>query len=146
VVFTLFALILNEVILPTTHFLNVDLDIYSKRDLQPLVEHLGRKVIALYVGRDRGKYSAHLEVAKNTKTADSTIRAFCGLIEALPEPERSLWSTATVRSFSIGIQAGTQPNSCDFTIRPRTVRAISDVDAQMVITIYAPETRSRRKR
>ena len=126
--------------MPTTHFLNVDLDIYSKRDLQPLVDRLGRKVIALYVGRDRGKYSAHLEVAKNTKTADSTIRAFCGLIEDLPKPERSLWNTATVRSFSIGIQAGTQPNSCDFTIRPGTIRAISDTGSQIVLTIYAPET------
>ena len=124
----------------TTHFLNVDLDIYSKHDLQPLVERLGRKVIALYVGRDRGKYSAHLEVAKNTKTADSTIRAFCALIEDLPKPERSLWNTATVRSFSIGIQAGTQPNPCDFTIRPGTVRAISDVGSQIVLTIYTPET------
>jgi hypothetical protein len=123
----------------TTHFLNVDLDIYSKHDLQPLVKRLGEKVFALYVGRDRGEYSAHLEVAKNTRTADSTIRAFCGFIVDLPKRERSLWNTATVRSFSIGIQAGTQPYSCDFTIRPGTVRAISDVGSQIVITIYAPE-------
>jgi hypothetical protein len=94
----------------------------------------------LYVGRERGKYSAHLEVAKNTKTADSTIREFCGLIEALPKPERSLWNTATIRSFSIGIEAGTEPLSCDFTIRPATVRAVSDLDSQIVLTIYAPET------
>lgn len=130
----------------TTHFLNVDLDIYSKHDLQPLVERLGRKVVALYVGRERGKYSAHLEVAKNTKTADSTIRAFCALIEALPKPERSLWNTATVRSFSVGIQAGTQPYSCDFAIQPRTVRAISDAGSQIVLTIYAPETAPAPKR
>jgi hypothetical protein len=73
--------------MPTTEFLNVDLDIYSKHDLQPLIERLGRKVHVLYVGRERGKYSAHLEVAKNTKTADSTLRAFCRLIEDLPKPE-----------------------------------------------------------
>src|SRR5579863_2910187 len=112
--------------LSATHFLNVDLDIYSKHDLQPLVKALGRRVFVLYVGRERRKYSAHLEVAKNVRTADSAIWAFCGLIEGLPKPERALWNTANVRSFSIGIQAGMQPNPCDFIIRPKTVRAVSD--------------------
>jgi hypothetical protein len=130
----------RKVILSATHFLNVDLDIYSKRDLQSLIKRLGRKVIALYIGRERGKFCAHLEVAKNVRTADSAILAFCGLIEGLPKPERALWNAATVRSFSIGIQAGRQPSSCDFTIRPKTVGAVSLLGAQIVLTIYAPKT------
>ena len=124
----------------TTHFLNVDLDIYSKRDLQPLVERFGPKVFALYIGRERGKFCAHLEVVKNVRTADATLWAFCGLIQSLPKPERALWNAATVRSFSIGIQAGTQPNSRDFTIRPKTVEAVSLLGAQIVLTIYAAKT------
>jgi hypothetical protein len=122
-----------------THYLNVDLDIYSRHDLRPLVKGFGAKVNVLYVGRDRGQYCAHLEIIQHTGTADSTIWAFCRLIEGLPEPERLLWNNATVRSFSVGVQAGTQPNSCDFTIRPRTVNAVSEVAAQIVLTIYAPE-------
>ncbi len=122
-----------------THFLNVDLDIYSRRDLQPLVKTFGKKVNVLYVGRDRGKYSARLEVAGLTKTANSTIRAFCRLIERLPDRARRLWNNATTRSFSIGVQAGTHPNPCDFTIQQRTIRAVSEVDAEMVLTIYASE-------
>jgi hypothetical protein len=123
-----------------THFLNVDLDIYSKHDLQPLVKRLGRKVIALYVGRDRGEYCARLELADVSKTVDSTIWAICGLIEALPESARALWNAATIRSFSIGIQAGTHPSPRDFTIRPRTVNAVSKLGAQIVLTIYPFET------
>jgi hypothetical protein len=122
-----------------THFLNVDLEIYSRRDLQPLVTAFGAKVLVLYVGRDRGKYSAHLEVSQGTKTVDSTIRAFCRLIEGLPERERRLWNNAIVRSFSIGIRAGTHSNPCDFTIQARTVKAASEVSAQIVLTVYAPE-------
>ena len=125
--------------MPNTEFLNVDLDIYSKHDLQPLVDRLGKKAPPLYVGRERGKYSAHLELAKYIQTPNSTIRAFCRLIEDLPKPERSLWNKATLRSFSIGIQAGTQPRSTDLTLRPATVRAISDVGAEIVLTIYAPK-------
>ncbi len=119
-----------------THYRNVDLDIYSRHDLRPLIKGFGAKVHVLFVGRERGKYCAHLEIAQHPKTADSAIRAFCRLVEGLPEPERLLWNNATVRSFSIGIQAGTHPNPRDFTIRPRTVKAVSEVDAQIVLTIY----------
>jgi hypothetical protein len=45
---------------PATEFLNVDLDIYSRFDLQPLVKALGKKVIILYV-----------EIAGYPTTADS---------------------------------------------------------------------------
>jgi hypothetical protein len=128
------------------HFVNVDLDIYSTRDLQPIVRRFGGKVDVLYVGLDRGKYCAHIEIAQNTKTADSTIRAFCGLIESLPKSERTLWNNAAVRSFSIGIRAGTHQNPCDFTIRPKTVKAVSDLGAQIVLTIYAPEQLSKQQR
>lgn len=94
----------------------------------------------LYAGRNRRKYSAHLEIARNTRTADSTIRALCSLIDALPKPERSLWNTASVRTFSVGIQAGGKPNPCDFVIRPGTVDAVSALRAQIVFTVYPPET------
>jgi hypothetical protein len=124
-----------------THFLNVDLDIYSKHDLSPLVQCFGSKVLVLRAGRERRKYSAHLEIAKLTKTPDSTIRAFCKLVEALSEQDRALWNTAIVRSFSIGIQAGAQPNPCDFRIQQKTVKAICDISAEIVLTIYPPAAR-----
>jgi hypothetical protein len=127
-----------------TAFLNVDLDIYSKGDLQPLLNSLARKVIVLYVGRDRRTYCAHLEVAKFAKTADSTIRKFCRLIQALPKRERDLWNRATIRSFSVGVQAGKQPISCDFPIQAKTVKAVSELAAQIVLTVYAPERSSER--
>jgi hypothetical protein len=123
----------------TTQFLNVDLDIYSKRDLRPLVKGFGTKVDVLYVGRDRGRHSARLEISQHarTATADSIIRAFCRLIEGLGERERLMWNNATVRSFSVGIQAGTKPNTRDFVIRPSTVKAVSKLGAEIVLTIYA---------
>ena len=100
--------------------LNVDLAISSTYDLQPIVNRFGR--------------------------ADSTIRAFCGLIESLPKAERTLWNNAAARSFSIGVQAGTYPNCCDFAIRPKTVKAASDLAAQIVLTIYAPEQSRKHQR
>lgn len=122
-----------------THFLNVDLEIYSKSNLEPLVSALGKKVLVLFLGRVKRKYGARLEVAKHTKNADSTIRAFCTLIESLPRAERRLWNEAKVRDFSIGVQAGGEPSASDFAIAVETLQATVDVGARIVLTIYAPE-------
>lgn len=119
-----------------THFLNVDLDPYSRRDLQPLVKSLGANVIVMYAGLEGKRYSAHLEVAGRTRTADSTIRTFCRMIEGLPAPARALWDAASTRSFSIGIQAGTRPSPRDFRLRLQTLEAAAAVDAEIVLTIY----------
>ena len=123
----------------TTHFLNVDLDIYSKADLHPLVTALGKKVVVLHVGRIRQTHSAHLELAKITKTADATIRGFCSLIEALPQLERGLWNAAKVRDFNIGVQAGTQPHSTEFDLPPEALKAAHELGARIVFTVYAHE-------
>jgi hypothetical protein len=123
----------------TTHFLNVDLDIYSKADLQPLVAALGKKVMVLYVGRIKQTHSAHLELTKITKSADTTIRGFCSLIETLPRMERDLWNAAKVRDFNIGVQAGTEPLSTEFALATETLRAAHKLGARIIFTIYAAE-------
>ncbi len=122
-----------------TYFLNVDLDLYSSCDLQPLVTALGKKVIVLHVGRNKRTYGAHLELVKVTKTADSTIRAFCALIEALPKAERAMWNAAKIRDFNIGVQAAAQPLSCEFALAAETAKAASELGARIVFTVYAPE-------
>ena len=128
-----------------THFLNVDLDIYSKRDLQPLVDRLGHKVRVLFAGREKNKFSAHLEIASNPNTADATIRAFCRLLDDLPQLERKIWDVAIVRSFSVGVQAEIGSPVRDFQIKQGTVTAAANVGAEIVLTIYAPARKRRLK-
>lgn len=126
-------------------YLNVDLDIYSRSDLQPLVNGFGNRVIALYVGRERRRYSAHLELAGFQRpSADATIRAFCTLIRALPKTERELWNGAKTREFSVGVQAGRQPLACDFRIEAQTIKAVAELGALIVLTVYGPEGTKRR--
>jgi hypothetical protein len=130
---------------PDAKFLNVDLDVYSRYDLQPLVNSFGKRVIDLYVGRERRGYSAHLELAGLQKpSADSTIRAFCTLIRALPKMERELWNGAKSREFSVGVQAGRQFFACDFRIEAQTVKAVAELSALIVLTVYGPEKARRR--
>jgi hypothetical protein len=115
-----------------THFLNVDLDIYSKRDLRPLVDRLGHKVRVLFAGREKRNFSSRLEIASNPKTADATIRAFCRLIDDVPKEGRRIWAAAIVRSFSVGVQAEIGSPVRDFQIKQGTVTAASNVVRNMV--------------
>jgi hypothetical protein len=130
---------------PGAKFLNVDLDVYSRSDLQPRVNGFGKRAIALYVGRERMGYSAHLELAGFERpSADATIRAFCTLIRALPKTERELWNGAKTREFSVGVQAGRQPFACDFRIEAQTIKAVAELGAVIVLTVYGPERARRR--
>jgi hypothetical protein len=117
-----------------THFLNVDLHIYSRSNLLPLVGALGKKVIDLQNERVRGLYWAVLEVSGQAPTVDATIRKLCRLIRALTPAQRRLWNKATRRDFNIGIQGNVEGNT--FHIEAETVKAAAAVGARVVITVY----------
>src|SRR5262249_54134012 len=121
-----------------THFRNVDLEIDSKSDLQPLVTALGKKVFVLFVGCVKRTYIARLELAvgRPNMTADQTTRALCALICSLPRAERKLWNQAKRRDFSVGIQSEEQPSAVDFALEAETLKAVADLAARIVFTVY----------
>ncbi len=120
-------------------FLNVDLDIYSKTDLRPLVDALGDSAIEMWVGRVRRTYEAHLEVGwEPRKTPSHIILRFCKLIRALPAKERKLWNAAKSKSFDIGIEAPKRNSHFWSAVSPEAVRAAAEVGAQIAITVYGP--------
>jgi len=128
-------------------FLNVDLDIYSKTDLQPLVDALGNKVIEMWVGRVRRTYEAHLEVTwEPRKTPSSTILRFCKLINTLPPAKRRLWNAAKSKSLDVGIEAPKRNRHFWSAVSPEAVSAAAEVGAQIAITIYGPMKVSKPKK
>lgn len=128
-----------------TTFLNVDLDIYSRSDLQPLLAALSQKTLVLHAGRYGRSHSAHLELARSPKTANEAIRIFAGLISGLPKRERRLWDMATARDFNIGVQAATQPHSYEIRLAHDTVKTVSALKARIVVTVYGAEVASTEK-
>jgi hypothetical protein len=121
-------------------FLNVDLEIFAKRDLQPFINALGENVLVLYSAREGRTYRAHLALARETRTPDATIRAFCALIERLPKAARYSWNQAKRRDFNIGVEAGTslrQPR--EFALSTQTLKAARRLGARIALTVYAPE-------
>ena len=122
-----------------THFRNVDLDIYSREDLQPLVDAFGKHVMDLYVGRVRRTYEARLEVAAVARNPEWTIRRFVTLIRKLPPRARRLWRDAKVREFNIGVQAGDTPNSWEFCLSPELLSDVAALGARIGFTVYSAE-------
>lgn len=122
-----------------TEYLNVDLEIWARRDLQPLVDAFGDRVKALHVGRIKGRHFAGLELAAMTKTTDLTIRRLAVLVDSLPRGARRIWDGAERREFNIGIQAGRNRYGFRCVVGPQALRAASDVAARLVITVYGSE-------
>lgn len=123
----------------TTTFLNVDLEISSRSDLQPLVTALGDRAHNLFVGRIKRTYRAHFELLRHPRNADLAIRGFATLISTLPKAERKLWDTAKTRDFNIGIQTAMRPRAYETLLSSEAITTVSMLKARIVFTIYAPD-------
>jgi hypothetical protein len=121
------------------HFINVDLEIESHECLQPIADAFGEDVAVLGCGKWGPHYQAAFEASGLNGDADSIIKYFCLLIEALAEEERSLWSRAFLREFNIGYESGLEPRSYESTLRSETVSLIHAIGASIKITIYPPD-------
>lgn len=119
-------------------FLNVDLDIWSRSPLEPLVTAFGKKVCVLYVGKEGRRHGAHLELATSgdRDNSDQLIRGLVRLVKMLPRSSRTLWNRAQLREFNVGIQAATKPYNYDLRLEPKTLDAVASVNARLVITVY----------
>ena len=122
-----------------TRYLNVDLDIYSRVSLKGLVDAMGDQAFVLFVGGERQKYEAHLEVtSSHIMTPDRAIIGLTQLVKRLPPRYRKLWDSARSREFNVGVQSGLEPYSFELRLDRRTVDAVRNVGGALVVTVYAP--------
>jgi hypothetical protein len=134
-------------VLDKTQFRNVDLDIFSKSDLEPLVAAFGEKVLDLYVGRERRLYKVVLELnSERHKSPQSKIVGFCKLIRELPPAARELWDTARTRTFDIGIEATGPYKYYRFDLATSTIEAVLEINARIAVTVCGPLKEARKSR
>lgn len=128
------------------YFLNVDLEIESKLDLQPLSQELGEKILVLFEGKANEKFCLYFEtpgtVSVQTRNQpDSTIIDLCSLIEGLSPEGRRLWNSATRREFDIGYEERLSTDHHNqFMIKPDTIQRISGLNASLSVTLYRENT------
>jgi hypothetical protein len=120
-------------------FLNVDLEIFSRSDLRPLVAALGSRVMVHYLGMEFRKHKAYLCLTgAQPKTPETGVLRYCKLIQKLPPKERALWDTAKSRGFDIGIEAPKRDTYYWAAVGSEAIRAAAEIGAQIAITVYGP--------
>lgn len=121
-------------------FRNVDLDVYSKRSLDVLVEELGKSLLVLHHGKgDRKKRLQHflaLEGLKLTHTPESAANELCLAIERLSSKARKEWDRARRKEFNVGYELESGVQRVEVALDPKVVRRIVTLRGTVAFTCY----------
>jgi hypothetical protein len=130
-----------------TQFLNVDLDLTSRKDLGPLLQAFDEKVVVLHSAKQRGVHHVSLELYEFSRYVEpeTCMGRFVQLVRRLPLPARRLWNGAVERQFNIGIQAGRKGAAFTSRIKTATLRRVAEIGGEIVITVYVPPERRKRR-
>jgi hypothetical protein len=142
------------------HFINVDLEVWSREDLAPFAKAVESRSLLLYVGKVRRRYLATIEARslRSLKSPERAIRAPLKVVEALPAAARLLWSRADSRVFNVGYEGGEfvtllyerpagsgrwyprKPGAlpCETSFSPGLLAAVASVGGTIATTIYPP--------
>ncbi len=118
-------------------FLNVDVEVESSADLDPLVAVMARGAFHLANYRRGGRHHVRFELATSPRSADHGIRAFAKLLNRLPPKARRLWNAARRRDFDIGIQAPRRSDSAILELSREAVQLASKLRGRILFTVYA---------
>jgi hypothetical protein len=117
-----------------TRFLNVDLDLRGDR-LEELLAYLGSSVVVMH----QTAQELVLELSNRINDPlDVTLAKWIELIQSLPEPGRAIWDRCDLRCMNVGIQSAEKPYSALFAISSSTVSQLASLQAEIVVTVYAP--------
>ena len=129
-------------------FLNIDLEVRSRRSLgdlvaawpwcyQPLVEN----------GRADSRWLVLNPRSARNPTAEAAARELLQHIEKLGGGARQCWKHAHRRTFDIGIRAGVSgPAFEEVRLTTETLRRIAAVGASIQVTVYPPQPIDQSKR
>ena len=122
-------------------YLNVDLELASRRSLAPLVEAWEELAMKLRDDWRGGVHFVSFEVSvrrARNPGPNVTIRAFVRLVEALPPRLRALWDQAHRRAFDVGVEMGSGRFTPVVDLSRDTIRRVAEVGGSIVSTVYPP--------
>jgi hypothetical protein len=119
-------------------FVNVDLEVSSQEPLDYLALVLSESEIRhLYCGEATGGFIATFECNQlGHYCPDSLILNFADAIKHLDERAKSIWERAHRKTFDIGYEADANPGNFRSELNFETIKAIYEVGATVILTIY----------
>ncbi len=131
---------MNKRILTPGNFLNVDVELTSRRPLPALAVELNKWI--LFHGEQKGGWLLALETNSihGKSTPDGVIARLCKLIENLSPPAQRDWEAAQSRVFDIGFESAPpqkgQTAIVRSTISADSLRRLANLGAKLNITCY----------
>ena len=120
-------------------FINVDLDIESRKSLDHLCHELSSSDIHHLVCEpgERG-FFARLECSNGGETsdADSVINKFCDALETLDERASAEWKAAHRRCFDLGYETSGSDLCWQSDLRHETLSRVVALGASISFTVY----------
>lgn len=122
-----------------THYLNTDLDLWSREDLRPLTRALLRAgMFSLHVGmEERHEWRAPLEVNQDLRTPQATMSAMLNAIESLKPAARARWNRCRRRDLNIGYECGDSPHRIEHGVPRRMLERIATLGLSLRVTLYS---------
>jgi hypothetical protein len=121
----------------TTRFLNVDLDLKCGRGAKAeLMRCLGSRMLLLHSEKDL----AIFEHSQSPKTPEQGILLIAAVVRKLPRRARAQWNDCERRTMNIGVHAGTLPHEAHFPLGSEALRALTEMGADVLVTVYAPSS------
>jgi hypothetical protein len=124
----------------STHFLNVDLELVSRADLELLLAELAPATVTLRDSVESGGRTLWLELdGGNPTDANAAVSQFITIVRALSPAARHEWDACDDRCFNIGIQSGATPHAAAFRLTAESISGIAAVGARLELTVYGSE-------
>ena len=120
-----------------SEFVNMDLDLKSRMDLDPLVHALGSAVLTLHADKIGQRHWVRLELMRQPKSPSQAIRGFSRIVGRLPKQARKIWDQAA-KELDIGVQGGLNPLTAEWVLEPTVVQMTCKLGAQVRFTLYSP--------
>jgi hypothetical protein len=122
-----------------TRLLNVDIDVKSVAEPEPLIKALGWPVLCQRVGKVGRAHWVRFMLSRQPASPADAILGFAKLVTKLPDDHRAIWEKAQSKEFDIGIESGFEPFSAEWVLERRVIEVIAELGARLRITVYAPD-------
>ena len=116
------------------HFLNIDLDIESSIDINPIVKERGGRVSVHRCEEVDGIFYGSFETGCSGVSA--IIDEYLSLIEGLSKTSRDIWNKAVKRDFDFGYESGTTPNNFHSRIESEFINKLANLGGSVIVTIH----------
>ena len=116
-------------------FLNIDLEITSRRRPVTLLADFADQVLVLHDGKVGGGYLTVVELCSCPKTESKVLARTLSLLAGLSKEGREELAMARAKRLNFGYSKA-KGERCEHTFPPAVLSAISDLGCELAFTIY----------